>query len=126
MRRRKWFLATILIALFLLTWIGGWLSHARELEARAQRYWTEAATRDREMEQFSALHKLPHPKESTPHLHEGGPNTHVDWCFPLLPGVLVADLRYAVGPLYGRGGVKIVLFYGVNSIEFGTLFGWIS
>jgi hypothetical protein len=126
MRKRKWRIAVVLLFLYLLTWVGGWLTHARELEARAHRYWNEAAARDREMEQFAAAEGLPRPTGRIPHLREGGPVTHVDWCFPLLPGILVADSWYVVGPLYGKGGVKLVVYYGVGSVELVTLVGWIS
>ena len=47
----------------------------------------------------------------------GGPTSHVYWCFPLLPGVLLVDSDYCVGPMYAGGGVKVVLYYGIGSTE---------
>ncbi len=59
-------------------------------------------------------------------LHKGGPLSKVWWCFPVLPGVLLADSQYSVGPLYAEGGVKIVFYYGVGSVAVPTPFGWIT
>ncbi len=50
----------------------------------------------------------------------------MDWCFPLLPGVLITNSWYQCGPLFGKGGVKLVLYYGVGSMEILTMNGWIS
>ncbi len=55
-----------------------------------------------------------------------GPNTSVAWCFPVVPGVLIANSSYVIGPLYGRGGVKVVIFYGFGSFELVTVSGWVS
>lgn len=59
-------------------------------------------------------------------LHPGGPRYGVSWCFPVLPGVLLADSHYTLGPLGGRGGVKVVLYYGVGSTGLCTLWCWLS
>jgi len=32
-------------------------------------------------------------------LREGGPEVGVDWCVPILPGVLLADSYYVIAPL---------------------------
>jgi hypothetical protein len=63
---------------------------------------------------------------SVPLVHEKGPIFGVDWCVPLLPGVLLADSYYSVGPLYARGGVKIVVWYGVGSLEGPLIWGWLT
>jgi hypothetical protein len=123
MARRTWVLAILILFLYLLTWGGGWRSHAHELRDRAQRYWTEANQRDVTMSRLAASRGFQHqPIELLP----GGPVTNVDWCVPVLPGVLIADSSYRVAPLWGKGGVKVVLFYGAGSVELVTLWGWIS
>lgn len=78
------------------------------------------------MERFAVSHKLPVPSENVPHIFKGGPATGVDWCFPLLPGILITNSWYQCGPLFGKGGVKLVLYYGVGSLEILALNGWIS
>jgi hypothetical protein len=92
-----------------------------ELNARAQRYWADAAARDRVWEQYAVSQQVSYNPVARPE----GPITHVDWCFPLLPGILVSDSSYVVGPLYGKGGVKVVLYYGIGSVEL-LMWGWIS
>jgi hypothetical protein len=65
------------------------------------------------------------PKCDLIELRQGGPATKVKWSFPLLPGVLVTDSWYSIGPLWAEGGVKLVFYYGIDSVEL-TLFGWIT
>jgi hypothetical protein len=59
-------------------------------------------------------------------LREGCPATGVKWCFPILPGILLADSYEFLGPLNAKGTVKIVLFYGTGSVVLCDLFGWIA
>jgi hypothetical protein len=60
-------------------------------------------------------------------LRAGGPWAEVHWCVPILPGLLIADSDYAIGRLYGRGGIKLVLFYGNGSKELCFISsGWSS
>jgi prepilin-type processing-associated H-X9-DG protein len=79
-----------------LTWAGGCLTHSRELDSRARRIYAAA------------------PKG---YRSESGPATGITWCIPLLPGVLLANSWYVVGPSWGEGGVKIVLYYGFGAKE---------
>jgi hypothetical protein len=123
---KRMIIAVAIATLYLVTWIGGWISHSGELASRARRYWNQAAAKEREMDQLAVTQGLPRPSSSVPYVNKRGPASRVEWCVPLLPGVLLTDSWYVVGPLYGKGGVKLVLFYGVNSAEFVTLWGWIS
>lgn len=59
-------------------------------------------------------------------LRENGPRTRVHWCQPVAPGFLLAHSEYVVGPLYGRGGIKIVFYYGFGSIELAMIAGWVA
>jgi hypothetical protein len=85
MSRRKWRIAVVLLLLYVVTWVGGWITHAQEVHAQAKR--------------------------------EHGYCAHVDWCFPVLPGFLVADSGYTIGLKHADDGIKIVLFYGIGSVE---------
>jgi len=118
MTRRRRIVLSVLVLLYLCTGIFGWQSHASELEAQAQRHWQGQA----QMITQGKANGLP----DGPLIRQGGPYTKVNWCFPVLPGVLLADSDYVIGPMNGKGGVKIVLFYGFGSVEICTLWGWIS
>jgi hypothetical protein len=109
-KRRFWLRAGFLLVLYLVTWVGGWAAHAWDLEAEAQRIWAEL-NRQRFLADFTVL-------------REGGPRTHVDWCFPVLPGLLVAKSWYSVSPGSERGGVKLVLFFGIGSAELMEIYRW--
>lgn len=110
--------------LYAITWVGGWISHQRSLLAHARHLYEEAQSSERE----EAVHykqegSMYQPRRIT---RDGGPIASVSWCFPVLPGVLLADSHYVVGPLYGRGGISIILYYGVGSYQLGPIGGWIS
>jgi hypothetical protein len=112
-----------LIPLYLVTWIGGWVSHSAALKRDAQRRYEAAQKSDAEYAALAAKEGQP---PSRPQAGKTGPHTDVSWCFPILPGVLIADSYYVVGPLYGRGGIKVVIFYGFGSLASEPLWGWIS
>ena len=120
-RRRLFWLVFLL--LYVATWVGGWITHARDLQASAQVWYQRAKERNREwMSDEPAGGEPPIYLQ----LREGGPATGVNWCIPLLPGVLLADSYYVLGPLNGRGMVKIVFYYGAGSVVICDLWGWIA
>jgi hypothetical protein len=112
----------LIATLYLLTWIGGWISHARQLQTDSDARWKYLHRRlyEDDLEQGKKVDEavLSH------YVHPEGPTSWVSWCVPILPGLLLADSGYTVGPLSGRGGGKLVLYYGFGSIELCTLWGW--
>jgi hypothetical protein len=123
MKRHRRALWLVLFLLYAATWVGGWITHARDLETSAWAKYGRAQQRKAEW-----LADAPAGSE-VPIYHqvfEGGPATGVNWVVPLLPGVLLADSYEVVGPLNGRGTVKIVLYYGTGSVVLCELYGWIS
>jgi hypothetical protein len=121
-RWRKWLLRGVVVLLYLVTWVGGWHTHARELEDSAQ-------ARYRLVQERNAERQAHEPDARVPlwdRLREGGPATGVEWAVPLLPGVLLADSSEVLGPLNGRGTVKLLLYYGHGTAVVCELWGWIS
>lgn len=118
--RKFWIIVTLLYA---VTWIGGWISHQRTLSIHAQQLYEQAAVFEQEVADSYQQEGTYQPRRIT---REGGPIAEVNWCFPILPGVLIADSYYVVGPRNGLGGVSIVAFYGFGSFQFGPIWGWIS
>ncbi len=121
MKKHYWLIA-ILAVCYALTWIFGWRSHAHEIEARAERLWLAADSKNRE---YATLASKTGEFYDPIRLLKNGPATSVDWCVPILPGVLIADSSYVVGPLYGKGGIKLVILYGFGSSEY-FIAGWNS
>jgi hypothetical protein len=120
--RRRVFWATVLV-LYAVTWVGGWITHARDIQASAEARYARA------QERFSEMMAEEPPGSETPiflRLREGGPATGVDWCVPLLPGVLLADSYQVLGPLNARGGIQIVLYYGVDSMVLCHITLWLA
>jgi hypothetical protein len=119
--RRK--ITLCLIPLYVVTWIGGYYSHSDSLNRETQRLYEAAQKSDAE---YAALAAKEGSAPLRPQAHKDGPKYGVSWCAPVLPGVLIADSYYSVGPLYGRGGVKIVIYYGFGSWASSPIWGWIS
>ncbi|MBN2446588.1 MAG: hypothetical protein JXO22_07680 [Phycisphaerae bacterium] len=113
----------VLAALYGATCVGGWVSHAKELDDRAERLWRALHQADTELAATAAKLGGPVPRANA---RRNGPCAGVDWCFPLLPGVLIADSYYVTGRLSGEGGVKIIVYWRLGSRELTTLWGWIS
>lgn len=119
-KRRK-ILACVLALLYFQTWVGGRISHAHKL-----RDFTEATFRKAELQNQELVilaNKLGDKDFRPTELHKK-PISTVKWCVPVLPGIILTDSAYYVGPLWARGGVKIVFFYGFGSTVLVTLSEW--
>ena len=118
---RKKSIVTLIVILYLGTWVGGWIQHSNDLEANSWAHYRAAEQRNAErIEYAKARGSEPHLMRLEPYLmrlHEGGPITRVNWCIPILPGVLLANSDSSPGPLGGYGGEKIVLYYIIGSTE---------
>ncbi len=113
----------IVVSAYLVTWIGGWYSHVCEMSGVARRLYTRAEANNAQLIEWERQgHEKTRPIELLP----GGPKSVVNWCVPILPGVLLADSHYVVGPVFAKGSTKIVFYYGVGSSTFLELWGWIS
>jgi hypothetical protein len=123
MKRRKTILWLVVVLLYGITWIGGCVTHARDLQAST---WAKYRAAQEINAEWRALDPAGSNDASYLKLREDGPITGVNWCVPLLPGILLADSYYVVGPLYGRGMAKVVFYYGVGSMVICDLWGWIA
>jgi hypothetical protein len=121
MLKSRFIWVCLLVPLYLVTEVGGWISHARQLREQTEASYRTAERENREEE--TAARKLG-VKPFLIKLHPDGPKSGVYWCLPVLPGVLLANSYWSVGPLYASGGTKVVLYYGFGSTELCTLVGW--
>jgi|SRR5579862_4027918 len=117
-----------LIPLYVITGIGGYYSHSATLRRETQSIYDRAKERDHVDADIAAKMGI---KPRQPRVFETGPTDlkplcKVNWCVPVLPGVLFANSYYQVGPLFGKGGFKIVIYYGFGSWAIGPIWGWIS
>ena len=118
--RRFWI---TIAALYAVTWFGGCVSHQRTLSADARQRYEAAQVRER---QEAELYKREGTYQPARITHQGGPIAKINWCLPILPGVLLADSYYAIGPRYGRGGISFLLYYGFGCYQAGPIVGWKS
>ena len=113
------------VAAYLVTWVGGWIAHVREMENLARQKYSRAEVHNAEAIEAERLNPIvdrAYPIELRPE----GPASDVNWCLPLLPGVLLADSAYFVAPMYAKGTTKIVVYYGRGSFTALELWGWIT
>lgn len=118
---RKFWLCVIM--LYAITWIGGFRLHSSALKKQAQQLYEEA--RKSEAETAVDREHLGLPSKRA-HIRSGGPIAKVNWCIPILPGILIADSEYIIGPLWGTGGVRILIFYGLDFWDSEPIWGWVS
>ena len=107
----------VVALLYGLTWVGGYYTHKRALSGFAQRLYVEAQDLERKQAALRGGSRI---------TRDGGPFTRINWCVPVLPGILLADSEYTIGPRYGQGGLSILVYYGVGCLQFGPIIGWIS
>jgi len=118
LKRKK--LLVCIVLLYAVTWVGGWHSHAQQLRDHAEEIYRRGERRNQEI---AAEAEMTGTKYRPVELRKGGPASEVDWCVPLLPGVLLTHSAYFVGPSSAKGGYKVVLYYGFGSKEV-CFFGW--
>ncbi len=124
LKRKRLYAWTVIILLYIVTWVGGWLSHRQYMRERVKAAYVRTERRNQEME---AEYRKAGMKEEdfyiNPQLFKDGPESGVDWCFPLLPGLLLAESHRSIGPLARGGDTKVILYYGFGSV---VLCSWIS
>jgi len=118
--RSPWPRRLTILGFYLVTWVGGCTSFSRDFNDQAQASYRSALLRKTQL--IAAGQEIRVWDE----VREGGPYVRVNWCIPLLPGVLLLDADRAIGPLNGKGGARIVLYNGWRTFEALELWGWIS
>ena len=122
MKRVRKRLLSGFVLLLVVTWVGGWHTHARELEASAQARYRLARERDAEWRA-----REPEAEVSIlDRLRAGGPATGVRWAVPLFPGLLIADSYEILGPMKERGTAKLLVYYGCGTVTLCELWGIIA
>jgi hypothetical protein len=109
-----------LVAIYAITWVGGHLSHSKKVASNALAMYEAVQEKNDEISAFARREGL--ADYEPVQLGEGGPKSDVKWSFPLLPGILVVNSYYVIGPLWAEGGIKIIGYYGTSS----RIICWIS
>lgn len=122
MRSRKKILLAVVI-LYVATWIGGYFSYSAALNRETLARYKGAKRAD---QKYGSLAPGDPVRWPVARAGDHGPVCGINWCVPILPGVLIASSYYYVGPLYGEDGVRIVCFYGVGCRASRLLYGSIS
>lgn len=117
--RKIWLFIAMLYA---ITWIGGFRLHSLALKKQAQSLYDESRKAKAETDVDRAhIGLAPYQSDLLP----GGPVAIVNWCIPILPGVLIADSGYIIGSLRGGGGIRILVFYGSGLWDSEPIGGWV-
>ena len=123
-KRRRVLIGVVILLLYVITGVHGPRRHLADITTTAQRTHAEAVKWEEEQAELFPEEGL--LESRTRHLRPDGPSVGLKWAIPILPGVLIADSYEVIGPLWGRGGPRIVFYFGVWSFYINTPFGWIS
>ena len=116
-------LVAVTLASYAFTWVGGVYSHERTLRNYAQ------GQRQEWIDRYQSGHAsaLPKGREVLPmKVYYEKPRAGIDWAFPILPGLLVTQSWYVVGPLWGEGRIRLMFFYGSGTFDLFSVMRWIS
>jgi len=115
----------VLLLAYIATWIGGAISGNDDLKQKAQQAYREAERRNKEKvdEARQEAGRIGGGVDYLLPLHDGGPIVR-EWCWPLLPGVLVRHWESSIGPQGGGGGSSLELYYLFGSTKFYSFGGW--
>ena len=102
MQQRKRLRWGVIIALYAVTWIGGWITYPRQFKAEAAATW---ATRP----------------DTLVGRHKDGPQTSMGPPIPLLPGLLVTPSSTTIGLREGCDGLTFFVYYGCGSATLGHI-----
>jgi hypothetical protein len=117
--KSRWFLF-VYLPLYVVTWIGA-IGYPSHFQKRVEEMHQQAIVQ--QQEQSRKFAEAGFEYEQIPIFESPGCDT--DYSIAIAPGVLLANSSYWIAPLWGKGGTKIVLWYGWGYAEF-TLCGWIS
>ena len=113
----------ILIALlYVWTWYGGYVFYSADLTSEANKEYSSIVDKyKKKAEEYKDV-GLEYSYNIYDEVHRNGPRASIDWCFPIIPGILIAESHYSIGPSLDTGGINIILFYGIGTIELFPVF----
>ena len=117
--KSRWFLF-VYLPLYVVTWIGS-IGYPPHFQKMVNQMHQQAIVHEQER-----LRKFTEAGfEYEPRFIYESPGCNTGYSIAIAPGVVLANSSYVMAPLWGKGGTKIVLWYGWGYAEF-TLWGWIS
>lgn len=120
---------TLVLLCVFVGYVATWLfapSFARKAcETRAKRLYSEAVVFQADQKKMWSESGRD-PSQMRPIVTPGGPHVDIGFAFPVLPGILLLNNSYGIGPLYGRGQVSVFLYYGFGVCRLFEVMTWIS
>lgn len=120
-RGRRTYPLVAVLGLYAATWAGPTLQFSASESRRAAAEYQRAESLQRR--QDAECQRVPSDLCVVRVAFDRGPRSHAV-AVPLLPLVALVLSGYSAGPLWGEGSLKLVLWYGVDSIQLGELFSW--
>lgn len=117
-------ISIVVMLLYVITWIGGHRTHSINLQKHAAQLYVGALFKNKEMSDMASSEGLEEPPPIV--VRKDGPKSKVKWSIPIVPGILLVNSYYVIGPLYAEGGTKIILYYGISSKVICYLTKWMS
>jgi hypothetical protein len=124
MTKKKKVITIIVILFYAITWLGGHVTHSRNIREYATKQYNGALLKNKKMSDFAISEGLEEPNPIK--LRKDGPKSKVKWSIPIAPGILLVNSYYEIGPLWAKGGNKIILYYGISSKVICYITKWMS
>lgn len=124
MTKKKKVILIIVILLYVITWLGGHRTHSMNLQKHATQLYIGALFKNQKWSDWARSEGLEEPQPIR--LRQDGPKSKVKWSIPIVPGILLVNSYYVNGPLWAKGGTKIILYYGISSKVICYITKWMS
>ena len=124
MTKKKKVISIVVVLLYAITWFGGHAAHSRNIREYATKQYNEARLKNQKWSDWARSEGLEEPQPIE--LRKDGPMYEVKWSIPIVPGILLANSYYENGPLWAKGGTKIILYYGISSKVICYITKWMS
>ena len=123
--RRRTVALLLVLDGYVLTWLIAPPMAKRHCERRAEQAY--AMGLEYEQHEQELMREMGEDTETArPIVHAGGPSTSTGLAIPVLPGILMLNNSYHVGPLFAKGQVSFFLFYGFGVCRLFEFTTWIS
>jgi len=110
---------------YVVTWLFAPPLARTACESHAARLYAEAVA-DQEKMKKVAVEIGRDPEALRPIVGSDSPQVKTGFVIPILPGILLMNNSYVVGPLYGKGQVTFFLYYGFGICRLFEITTWIS
>ena len=115
----------LIISGYIVIWVIAPYMARKSCADRANRMYAQGLKNQEEFKKLTIKYGQD-PNELRPMVNPNSPRVETGLVLPILPGVLLLNNSYNIGPLWGNGQISIFLFYGFGVVRVLDFTTWIS